>query len=189
MSLHSENPVTISLTFRASFCNHWPELQIVANNQTVWQGYVEEHNKITVEFERLPTNKVCVRYLNKRNGPDAWDTKMDQQGNIVEDQHCVLEQILIDGANCGWLIAQTAYCYNDGTSKMTYGFMDLQGYMEFEFSEDVYQWIIDYRQSKTPVNTKTSSLDYKNIYIPQNQHAETKKIIDNIKKLLESFDD
>ena len=175
---------TVTLSFKASFCNHWPELQIVANKQTVWQGYIEEQKQITVEFERLPTNNLRIVYLNKQNGPETWDTKMDTDGNILEDQHCILEQILIDRSNCEWLIHKTPYRYLDGREKLTFGFMDLQGYLEFEFPEDVYQWIIEYRQSISPSNTKNSSLDYKNFYIPQNQSAETKKIIANIKQLL-----
>ena len=189
MSLYSENLVTISLTFNASFYNHWPELQIVANKQTVWQGYVEGHNKITVQFNRLIENNVSILYLNKRNGPEVWDTKVDLDGNVLEDQHCILEQILIDHTSCDWLISQIPYHYNNGISKINFGFMDQQGHMDFAFPGDVYQWVIDYRQSILPVNTKNSSLDYKNVYIPQNESTETKKIITNMKQLLQSFDD
>jgi len=189
MSLYSENLVTLSLTFKASFCNQWPELKIVSNNRPVWQGHIEGQNKITVQFERLPENHVSIFYINKRNGPEVWDTKIDLDGNILEDQNCVLEQILIDHASCDWLITKTPYHYNEGLSKMNFGFMDLQGHMDLTFPGDVYQWIIDYRQSIKPVNTKNSSLDYKNVYIPQNESTETKKIITNIKQLLQSFND
>lgn len=181
--------IKVTLILQSSFCNAWPELEISANGEKVWKDFVKETQKITVEFPGKFSNSLRVSYLNKRQGPDVWDTVVDGDGKILEDQHCILKSILINGAKCDWLVETTPYQYPDQSSKLNFGFMDGVGHMEFYFPDDVYQWILDYRKSISPVNARTSSLDYKNIYIPKNENDASLKIINEVKEILEKFND
>ena len=185
-SLPSNN-ITVELDLLPSFCNNWPELSITVNDCVLWQDYVTEKCRVPITFESQELNCVRISYLNKRNGPDIWDTKMDNNGNIVEDQNCVLKQVLINKARCDWIIANTAWTYNNGSDKLNHGFMDLQGHMDLCFPKDVYHWIIEKRQNNTPANTTKSSLDYKSIYVPQHENVESRAIIKDIRKLLSTL--
>lgn len=184
-----KNSIKLLLTVEASFCNDWPEIEIVSNDQLLWTGKIEKTQNITVEFESCETNHVVLKYLNKRKGPEVWDTVVDNDGNILQDQYCVLKQILINGAKCDWLLLDMPYYYPDGSFKDNFGFMDQIGYMEFKFPANVYQWIIDYRQRlNKPTNNQSSSLDYKNIIVPQHENNESMLVIEEVKKLLEQLD-
>lgn len=190
LQILSENdPVRIDLYFHAEFCNAWPEIEIRANAQLVWKDFVIGDQKVSVEFPGAERNEIKVAYLNKRQGPDVWDTVVDADGNIVQDQHCILQSVLINGAKCDWLIDSLFYEYPDRPSKLNYGFMDAVGCMQFCFPQDVYQWVLDYRKSISPVNSRASSLDYKNIYIPQHENERSLQIIAEVKQILDQFDD
>ena len=187
--MNENDQIKLSLTFEASFCNQWPELEITANDHVIWKGFVEGTQQLILKFVGLDKNHIVLKYLNKQNGPDLWDTTIDDSGNILQDQHCILKQILINDANCEWLISEMPYHYNDGTCKNNFGYMDLKGYMKFNFPMNVYRWILDHRQSIKPSNSRNSSLDYKNIYIPQNENAQLTTVINEIKKLLKRSND
>lgn len=178
--------IQIDLFFQSSFCNAWPEIQIEANRKKIWRDFIIGSQRIKVQFPSQDHNTVRVGYLNKRHGPDIWDVRVDNDGNIIEDQHCILKNVLIDGARCQWLTEVTPYHYPDRESKLNFGFMDAVGYMEFSFPKNVYQWILDYRRSVSPSNARASSLDYKNIYVPQNENTKAFEIINEVKSLLEN---
>ena len=178
--------IQLSLTFEGHFCNSWPELEITANSECIWKGSVEASHRLDLQFPSAPLNRVKISYINKRNGPTVWDTVIDDQGHIIEDQHCILKRILIDRADCSWLIQDAIYHYLDGTNKKNFGFMDLKGHMELVFPDDVYEWLLDHRREKgQSASLRQSSLDYKNIYIPQHNHPEIQNLIAEIKKLLD----
>lgn len=180
----------IRLDFTPSFCNNWPELAIEANNRSIWHGYVAEKTSLNLMFDSEDTNCVTIKYLNKRNGPDIWDTKINEAGQIVEDQNCVLTDIYINRAKCSdWLIPNIQWKYNNGNTVNNYGFMDLTGSMSIEFPRDVYNWIIQQRQLLTPISEKTSSISYKNIYIPQHENQMCLQLINEIKQKIKALND
>jgi hypothetical protein len=178
----SNKLITIDLTIVPSFCNQWPQIEIEANDQTVWKDYVTQESTISVDFLAQEQNTVRIKYTNKRNGPDTWDTTLDENGAIVQDQNAVLTNVRINRAQANWLIATTVWNYTNGEQKQNYGFMDLQGYMEINFPSDVYTWIIQQRRATAPQSEQTSSLDYKNIYIPQHENEMSRQLIEEIKQ-------
>lgn len=178
----SNKLITIDLTIVPSFCNQWPQLEIEANDQTVWKDYVTQGSTISVDFLAQEQNTVRIKYINKRNGPDVWDTKIDENGAIVEDQHAVLTNIRINRAQANWLIATTEWHYANGEQKQNFGFMTHQGYMQINFPLDVYTWIIQQRRATATQSEQTSSLDYKNIYIPQHENEISCQLIEEIKQ-------
>lgn len=182
--------ISLLMRFESSFCNNWPEIEIQANQQTLWRGFVEKQALIATEFTARSHNRICIKYLNKRNGPDVWDTRVDDQGLILEDQHCVLTGLMINRARCDWLIERMPYRRAEGQQELTFGYMAFQGSLQFDLPRDVYQWIVEQRQSDANIDgSPTSSLDYKNIYLPMNQSKDTLQLIANIKGTLSSWYD
>jgi hypothetical protein len=177
-----DNLITVDLTIVPSFCNQWPQIEIEANGQTVWKDYVTQKSIISVDFLAQEQNTVRIKYINKQNGPDVWDTVLDESGSIVADQYAILTSIRINRARCDWIIKTTVWNYVNGEQKENYGFMDLQGHMEISFPCSVYDWIVEQRQAMAPTSTHTSSLDYKNIYIPQHENKLSCELIEEIKQ-------
>lgn len=180
----TQDLITIELTVTASYCNAWPELVILANDQMLWHDHVQKTAVINLQFPRQEHNRVTIKYINKRNGPDVWDTVIDQQGHIVQDQHAILTSIRICGARCDWIIDSLLWNYTDGRTKANRGFMDLQGHAGIEFPGAVYEWIMEQRQSRIINTGKTSALDYKNIYIPSKANPVSLAIIEEIKHMV-----
>lgn len=176
--------ITVDMTFRASFCNAWPELVVEANDHIMWHDHVQETATVNLRFPALEHNRVMIKYINKRNGPDFWDTEIDDQGRIVRDQHAILTSIRISGARCDWIIDSLLWNYADGRQQANRGFMDLQGYADIQFPGAVYEWIVEQRQSRTINTGKTSALDYKNIYIPSKVNRASLEIIEEIKHMV-----
>jgi hypothetical protein len=176
------NLITVDLNIVPSFCNQWPQIEIEANGQVLWNDSITHESTIKVEFLAQEQNSVRIKYINKRNGPDVWDTEIDKDGAIIADQHAVLTGIKINRARCNWLIETMTWNYANGDKKENYGFMDLQGYTEIIFPAEVYKWIVQQHQAMTPQKEQTSSLDYKNIYIPQHENEMSCRLIEEIKQ-------
>jgi hypothetical protein len=179
----------LQFAFESSFCNAWPEISIIVNDEVLWQGFVEKQARVDVSVPMLDNNFVVIRYLNKRNGPEIWDTKMDSDGNITEDQHCVLKTVRVKGCRCDFLIKDMQYRYLDGTEKNTFGFMDLRGYFMFKFPQEVETWVLESRRRHLPHVNHNSSLAYETIYVPDNDNVKALEIVQELKILLENIHD
>lgn len=172
-----------------SFCNAWPVIQIDINGKTLWQQTVNNPQTITVNFELQDTNQIYIKYLNKRNGPDVYDTEIDAEGNILKDQSCILRNFMIGRSRCDFLLYQLDYFNDDQTIQhKAYGFMAKKGYFLIEFPRDIYSWIVDNRVSTLYVNnSRSSSLDYFANYLGHPQKEETLKTIEEMKSLIDQL--
>lgn len=177
--------MTITLHLRSSYCNDWPLIRVSGNDRALWQDRVVESAVVFARFPSGLRNTVQIEYLNKRNGPDVWDTVSDDDGNIVQDQHCVLLNVLVNGCRCTWLLKKMLYNYPDGSHKLVHGFMDLCGWYEFDFPADVEQWVLDNRRQELPHVSQNSSLAYETIYIPDNNNEQAARMVQELKTLLE----
>jgi len=184
----NENLFDIRIELQSSWCNNWPEISVDINDQQCWRGFIENYQQIDLTFVPKSNNTVRISYLNKQNGPDVWDTKLEND-KITQDQHAILVNILINRANCNWLIPHLPYYYLDGTTAFNRGFMDLKGHYRIDFPIDIYPWVMNQRQQLTPQVSCGSSLSYQGIYVPDSHNVQAQEIIDNIKILLEKFDD
>lgn len=177
--------VELDLYFRSSFCNDWPLICISANEQVLWQDRIQESAVVSVRFPARAINTVRIEYVNKRNGPEVWDTAMDAHGNITQDQHCILERVMINRCRCQWLISKIPYHYLDGSQRLLHGFMDLRGFYQFDFPEDVYRWVLENRRQELPHVSQNSSLAYETIYIPDSNNEQAAAMVQELKQLLE----
>jgi hypothetical protein len=164
------------LKLTPSFCNNWPEIRITANNKVLWQDFVTEEQVVNVDFDLENKNTVEIEYLNKRSGPDIWDTKLNDQGNIIEDQYCIVSEIYIAKSRCDFLMFNLDFLRTDGTiDENTNGFMSKKGKFVFVFPKDVYKWIVDINNSIALSHIKNksgfdqeSSLAYFEYYVLHN---------------------
>jgi hypothetical protein len=180
------NTYTFQIELIPSFCNNWPELSIEINNTTLWQGFVDKPQSLSVEFDPEPLNNVYIRYLNKQMGPELWDTEVDGDGNILKDQYCKLTNFKIANSRCDFLLRDLDYFYEDGTiEKAPWGFMSRRGYFYIEFPKNIYNWIIQNRMRYLGNHSeKSSSLDYWNNYLGDPNDTVTQNLLKDIKKLL-----
>jgi hypothetical protein len=178
---------TIIFNFSSSWCNDWPEISIDCNKSTLWTGKIEKADDIVINFTMIANNEIFIRYLNKRNGPDIWDTKI-QNKKIIEDQYCILTGLNINKSKCDWLIPRLIYNRNNGTTNdQSRGFMDLQGYFKIEFPEDVYKWIATNRRKNLNQTLHQSSLAYEDIYIPDSNYDNIQNILEDIQLMVDNI--
>lgn len=176
----------IKFKLTPSFCNNWPLIRVTINGIQCWEQYVDSVQFVEIDFKPIEKNSVKIEYLNKRQGPDIWDTKVDTQGQIVEDQYCILSDIMIANSRCDFLTHSLEY--TDSTKKThsnLLGFMSKIGYYEITFPRDVHGWISDCRNSfaKSPEKGRTSALGYFSNSSNQNDLV-TKTLLTDIKNLL-----
>ena len=176
------------ITLNPSFCNEWPRIKIEINNQCAWEGVVETMQELNLSFVLQESNYIYVSYLNKQQGPDRWDTLVDADGKIIEDQYCIISNLRIAGSRCDFLVEQLPFKGNDGSEEYTLGFMSKKGHYCIEFPENVYQWIVtNRRKSLLGDDRRLSSLDYWTNYLGDTQDAKIKELLNDIEHLLEQF--
>lgn len=176
---------TISLELIPSFYNNWPEIEIAINNKIVWHNFVTKKTRVDLEFEPVDINHLKISYLNKRAGPDVWDTEVDDTGKIVADQNCVITKLYINRSKCDWLLQRMIWHYGDQEA-LTYGHMNYRGYTDFAFPIDVYSWIANERTRDYQPNKK-SSIDYKTLKIGDQEIVAINNAIDEITQLLKKL--
>lgn len=181
-------PFYMNLNFHAtpSFCNAWPLISVEINGQALWREHVEHPQNIAVEFEPQQLNQVYIRYLNKNQGPEIWDTIVDVDGKILQDQFCIIKDIRVAKSRCDFIVPDLIFHGDDGTTTANLqGFMSQKGHYYFEFPQDVYGWILNKRQEKIFQRPeRSSSLDYWTNYIGDNNHSETNRLLLEIKQIL-----
>jgi hypothetical protein len=172
-----------------SFCNSWPLISVEVNGQELWRDYVEQPQTIAVEFESQDQNQVFIKYLNKNQGPVLWDTVVDSDGKILQDQFCIIKDIRIAKSRCDFLLYDLVYHGADGTNTANLlGFMSTIGYYSIEFPKDAYSWILEKRKEKIfHQPERSSSLDYWTNYIGDNSHAEVNQLLQEIKQILKQL--
>jgi hypothetical protein len=173
----------LKFEFQSNYYNAWPKLEISVNSEILWSDFIVGNQTVTVDFEKKPTNILKIEYLNKRNGPGVYDTQVDQDGNILQDQYCILKNIYVDQAKFSFLINELVYhqLSGDVLSKIN-GWMPQRGYYLIEFPYDVYKWIIDLRNKTKMKHRKQSSLSYFTDYLGDNTNTEADEIIARIEK-------
>lgn len=174
----------LEFTATPSFCNFWPEIAVDINDTRAWQGTVDQIQRFCLPMDIQEHNQVYIRYLNKRKGPEIWDTRTDSTGQIIEDQNCIISDVYLGRSRCDFLISSLLFHGEDGTTERTFGFMSQQGHLLIEFPGDVYNWILTQRQSQVlHTSQRSSALDYWTNYIIGTDHAD-QQIINDIKQLL-----
>lgn len=147
---------------------------IRANHDTVWQGLVEQESLLDLEFATLDHNTITIALDNKINGPDTWDTVVNQHGQIVQDKYCRICAVMIDGMRCPWLIEESLFRFDQSAPEHLHGWLSQNGHYQWSVPADVRNWILQNRKRRSMVGSRTSSLHYHQNYF---NTTETEKIL------------
>lgn len=178
---------SIKFKLTPSFCNSWPLIRVTINGVQYWEKFVDCVQVVEFNFELKEKNSVKIEYLNKQQGPNIWDTKLDDRGQIIEDQYCILSDIMIANSRCDFLTHSLVYTGADGKiNSNLLGFMSRIGHYEIAFPKDVYSWIVAKRSeiSATSTNAYTSALGYFSNPNGTNNDPVTQSLLVDIRNLL-----
>lgn len=86
----------MQIHFKGHFCNDWPYLELIYNNNLVYDGQLKGEK--IFDLDLLGNHDLIVlRHKNKRFGANRiWDTRSDTQG-IIQDRRLELLDISIAG--------------------------------------------------------------------------------------------
>ena len=92
----------IDIVAVGTFCNSWPNLVVEVNNETLFDGEIQNTKSITLEFEKTVKkgNNIIIGMNNKSFGKDnIWDTKTEN--NVIkEDKTIKILSLKLDGVEC-----------------------------------------------------------------------------------------
>ena len=121
---------------------------------------------------------VQVKGIGKRNGEDGiWDTKLDDQGNIIADKYLTINNICISGISMGNPWIQSINSIENYTSTSIYN----NGEFSFKINSPVLDWIIEEKFIKP--QSVNNSLDFYNSS-GKFDYTLIQEKINNIKRLL-----
>lgn len=89
-----------------------------------------------------------LRFVMKHKTQDH--TKVDQQGNIVQDACIVIDHVAFDDIKLGQVFVDQAVYEHDfnGTRSMTkdkfYGMMGCNGVLSLQFASPIYLWLLEH---------------------------------------------
>ena len=156
--------VKLEIVLQGYFCNRWPDIKIVINNNLLFEGPVVDRQNLTFEIDCTLHNKLEFYHLNKRFGEsNIWDT------NSVTGADCKLQivDLILDQVSIGNLRARMEFVAHWSQSQLqdenteflnqfsviqsSDGWMTFNGAIIFCFDTPVYDWLIlnKYQINKT----------------------------------------
>jgi hypothetical protein len=106
-----------------------------------------ENQKISFQINDDVESEHCLSLV--MSGKQMDHTKIDEQGQILEDRVIEITDVRIDDIELGYVFTQTAQYTHDhnGTGKETtvpfYGIMGCNGQVDFRFTTPVYLWLLE----------------------------------------------
>lgn len=106
-----------------------------------------EDQKISVQINDDVESKHCLSLV--MSGKQIDHTRIDEQGQILEDRVIEIADVRIDDIELGYVFTQTAKYTHDhnATSDVTtgafYGTMGCNGQVDFSFTTPVYLWLLE----------------------------------------------
>lgn len=173
---------------RASACNGWPSILVCINDHEHLRTSVDRYFATTIEFTAEDINHIQIRLYNKCNGPDLWDTKLDENGYIIEDKYCVIESVMVDGMRCPWLIEESAYQFDDGRTEPLHGWLSQNGCYSWQIPRDVRGWMIENRRRRSAVTGQASSLHYHHNYFNVLDAGQIEPLLEQCRLALNELD-
>jgi len=106
-----------------------------------------EDQKISVQINDDVELEHCLSLV--MSGKHMDHTKIDEQGQILEDRVIEITDVRIDDIELGYVFTQTAKYTHDHNSTSTettdsfYGIMGCNGRVDFRFNTPVYLWLLE----------------------------------------------
>jgi len=167
---------------------HWPYIDVVINDKIAYSDYLNNKNLLNITFQSLEKNTIVLHYKNKRNGPDIWDTIIDNQGNINKDQCILIKGIRIDKCNLNFLIHVLKFELLNDELIDCFGYLAYNGRYKIEYCEPYYEWVHSTRLKYTKqIDTDEfdSSLPYSTNYV---YNHDNKKLTEVLKQFQNTVD-
>lgn len=119
-----------------------PELKIAINNHVVWQGNVQA--EINIEYPAVGQVALSITQINK----DPQQHCIVEDGKIVADRNCELDEITIDGYNIEELKWLSSYLTDDGEILDKCLFFGKNGTWNISFEMPILRWILQTRHQQ-----------------------------------------
>lgn len=177
----------VQIDFVGQACHGYPLINIDINGTTLFHNEIVDSMSVKLDCVLQDNNRVTISLLNKQNGPDVYDTVIDEQGNILQDKNCKIVDIYLNKAKVSFLLHNLVYNYADGQREFIYGYMSQNGSYTIDFPKNVFDWIIESRKRLIPERTTQSSLSYDSLAYMENDQQKTAQLIADCKKILEQF--
>lgn len=131
----------LKITFNTSECNGWPKLRVLIDNDLYEDHLFSSANEsITVPIELLDGRHVLELEIY---GKTSVNTKVDKEGNIIQDQLIELVDMFIDDVKLPEYFKYIGvYKFNNQTypQALVWG---CNGNWIWEFSTPIITWAID----------------------------------------------
>ena len=171
--------MNLKLELVGTCVNTWPILTIKQGNKR-YDYTVEGATVLDID---LDDNSFSLGMYNKSFGQNrVWDTKIDENNNVVEDKYIQINSFLIDEVEINDLFMWMTYSsIEQGDQVLHDGVIRFNGYWHFDIQDGMpYNWIIDIR---TPAPTDKKAVNYFSDYTVRDKD-EQYKMMDKIRKLI-----
>lgn len=126
-----------------------PTVTIAINDGVVFSDTINGSRCVGLPFQLKNNDTVVIAGIGKRNGEDGiWDTKVDDQGNIISDKYLVIDSIEIDNIAMGmqWINSINSI------GKFESNFVYYNGQLSFTVRGNLLDWIIEEKFVKHAYN-------------------------------------
>lgn len=184
--------VYITVKLIGYYCNEWPCLKILLNNNILFDGEIVDTVTLNFKAEELSSNQLKFVHYGKRFGENnIWDVTESS------DRLIVLKDVLLNDVSIGSDTIHKLKFYTDWSSKQlsdsdaefikkysiidySTGRMPFNGSINLNFCTPVYNWIIDQRFKKSHVGSNAYFSNFSD-----NWHYDKDiKLIEEIKELM-----
>ena len=128
----------MNLKLKFKNITHSPCCSVYVNEQKLYTGLVTTTLEFTVSNI---SEQVCLEIEHWDKKPE--DTKVDNNGNIIEDRSFELEEIVVDNYNFENLIWKSYFLSTDGDRYESCLFFGPNGKFIIDFTLPVLKWILE----------------------------------------------
>ena len=188
----------IDIVAVGTFCNSWPNLVVEGNNETLFDGEIQNTKSITLEFTKTVKkgNNIIIGMNNKSFGKDnIWDTKTEN--NVIKgDKTIKILSLKLDGVECKELFnnkfnvkrtdRQPSYFPDvvDSVDVMNYN-----GYFGFGFDLPLYNSIIKMKFKRDHSDEVSYFSNYTKVFHYDGEEKIIQEIKGNLREIDEKFSD
>jgi hypothetical protein len=177
--------IPIKLHITSKWCNHWPYIKITFNDAVVFDSELEASTDISLDLDPiLDSNTLEIVHYNKSFGDNGvYDTKLDSQGNIIEDCTFQVTDLSLNNIEFNTLAFKRISFISDSPCDDMYlnNIVGINGKFVISFPREVYSWMTLLKFKQDTVNTDEQYSNTSQLY----HYEKDEELIEEIKKLLD----
>ena len=137
--------VNLKLHINSTQCNHWPYIKIILNDITVFDAEVTNSTDICLNLDDIKeSNRLVIKHHSKSFGENrVWDTKVDSNGNIIEDCSFQITNIAFNDVEFNELAYKKIFFQYENSHDPIYlnSLVGFNGEFVIAFTRDIYSWL------------------------------------------------